>query len=130
MVDGKWYIFRIIWDMIALWCYCILSGLELRKKYYFMKNIFIIICNVKPIQDGPFWGCSWMRVLKSPLSKICQIYHAMIKLGTVTPYVKKIQKIHKSCDTPLELCCYQHFLLNISNFCYIKKYRYRLHFKT
>ena len=89
----------------------------IKKKYYFMRNIVIIICNVKPIQDGPFWGCSWMGMLKSLLCKICQIYPAIIKLGTVTPYLKKIEKIHKSCDTPLE-------------FCYIKKYRYRLHFKT
>ena len=28
----------------------------------------------------------------------------MKKLGTVIPYLKKIQKIHKSRDTPLEFC--------------------------
>ena len=47
--------------------------------------------------------------------KICHIYpttshisinlsHISIKLGTVIPYPKKIQKIYESRDTPLEFC--------------------------
>ena len=30
---------------------------------------------------------------KAPLSKICHTYPTMIKLGTVIPYLKKIQKV-------------------------------------
>ena len=30
---------------------------------------------------------------KAPLSKICHTYPTMITLGTVIPYLKKIQKI-------------------------------------
>ena len=37
-------------------------------------------------------------------SKICNTYPAMMKLGTVIPYIKKIQKIYKSRDTLLEFC--------------------------
>ena len=37
-----------------------------------------------------------------PLLKICHIYAIMMKLGTVIPYPKKIQKIYESRDTPLE----------------------------
>ena len=41
---------------------------------------------------------------KDPLPKICHTYPTMIKLGTVIPYLKKIQKIYESRDTPLEFC--------------------------
>ena len=47
---------------------------------------------------------------KAPLPKICHTYPAMMKLGTVTPYLRKIQKIYKSSDTPYELCLQQHLL--------------------
>ena len=52
----------------------------------------------------------------------------MMKLGTLIPYLKKIQKIYKSRDTTFEFCWHQQFLPEISNFCYIKKYIYRLYF--
>ena len=42
------------------------------------------------IQDEPFWSCSQMGEQKDPFSKICYTYSAMIKLGTVIPYLKKI----------------------------------------
>ena len=41
-------------------------------------------------------------VKKAPLSKTCHIYSTMMKLGTVIPYPKKIQKIYESRSTPLE----------------------------
>ena len=63
-------------------------------------------------------------------SKICHTYSIMMKFGTVIPYLKKIQKLYESCDTPLEFCWHQHFLPEISKFCYIKKYRYRFHLDT
>ena len=51
-----------------------------------------------------------------------------MKLGTVIPYLKKIQKINESRDT--HLADIGMFSLEINRFCYIKKYRYRLHFDT
>ena len=36
------------------------------------------------------------------LSKICHTYPTLMKLGTVIAYVKKILKIRKSRDTPLD----------------------------
>ena len=62
--------------------------------------------SLNPIQDGLFRGCSRMGGggKKSPLSKICHTYPTLMKLGTVTRYLKKIQKIHKSRDTPSEFC--------------------------
>ena len=80
---------------------------------------------INPIQDGPFRDCSWIGGgQKGPLPKICHTYPAMMKLGTVIPYLKKIQKIYKSRDTPFSSADISIFSPEINNFCYIKKYRY------
>ena len=41
---------------------------------------------------------------KYPPSPKPVTHPTMKKVGTVIPYLKKIQKIHKSRDTPLEFC--------------------------
>ena len=59
-----------------------------------------------------FFGAThgWGEGPKRPsLPKICHTYPAMMKLGTVIPYPKKIQKIYESRDAPLDLCWHQHF---------------------
>ena len=63
---------------------------------------------------GAAHGCGGEK--KAPHNKIYHTYPTMMKLGTVIPCLKKIQKIYKSCE--------------ISNFCCIKKYTYRLHLNT
>ena len=74
------------------------------------QNIRVVVMViVKPIQDGIFWGCSWMggggRGKKGPsLHKICHTYPAMMKLGTVIPQSKEIQKIYELRETPVEFC--------------------------
>ena len=50
------------------------------------------------------WGTK-----KAPPPKICHTYPTMIKLGTVMPYLKKIQKTYKSRDKPLDFFWHQHF---------------------
>ena len=65
------------------------------------------IYSINPIQDGHFWGCSRMGGggrEKAPLPKICHTYPTVMKLGTVIPYLKKIQKIFELRDTPPEFC--------------------------
>ena len=60
---------------------------------------------VNPIQDGLFRGCSRMGLggtKRPPLPKIFHTYPTMMKVGAVIPYLKKIQKICKSHDTPLD----------------------------
>ena len=60
---------------------------------------------LNPIQDGLFRGCSRIRgAFWPPVPKICHTYPTMMKLGTVIPYLRKIQKIYKSRDTSLEFC--------------------------
>ena len=73
-----------------------------------LANDFLFI---NPIQDELFRCCSRMGekgggggAKRPPFLKICHTYPTMMKLGTVTPYLKKIQKIYKSRDTPLEFC--------------------------
>ena len=46
----------------------------------------------------------WVGQKGPPLSKICYTYPAMMKLGTVIPYLKKIQKLYESREGPLEFC--------------------------
>ena len=41
---------------------------------------------------------------RPPLSIFCYTYPRIMKLGTVIPYLKKIEKIYESRDTPLEFC--------------------------
>ena len=98
-----------------------------RRNWY---HLFIANSS-NPIQDGPFLGCSRIGGLKgqkAPFSKICRRYLTLMKLGTVIPYLKKIEK-------NVEITWHTNWVSfagisivspEISNFCYIKKYR--LHF--
>ena len=93
--------------------------------------------NINPIQDGLFRGWAFSGMLtdgggakRPPISKICHTYPTMMKLATVIPYPKRIQKIYESRDTPTDVSDVSIFSPQISKFCYIKKYRYRLYFDT
>ena len=44
----------------------------------------------------------WDGGKKTTLPKICHTYPTMMKLRKVIPYLKKIQKIYESRDTPSE----------------------------
>ena len=46
----------------------------------------------------------WGRAKRPTLPNICHAYPAMMKRGTVISYLKKIQKIYESRDTPPEFC--------------------------
>ena len=50
-------------------------------------------------------------VQRPALPKICHTYPTMMKLGAVIPYLKKIQKIYESRDTPPDFCWHQHFFI-------------------
>ena len=67
---------------------------------------------------------------KAPLPKIRHTYSTMMKRGTVIPYLQKIQKYMSQVTNSLSSAGISIFSLEISKFCYIKKYRYRLHFDT
>ena len=44
----------------------------------------------------------WGEIQKDRLPKTCNRYPAMMELGIVVSYLKKIRKINESRDTPLE----------------------------
>ena len=61
-----------------------------------------------------------------PIPKICHTYSTIMKLGTVIPYIKKanhVAQLLSSADISI-------FSPEISKFCYIKKYSYKLCFHT
>ena len=91
-----------------------------------LSNIF----SVNHIQVRSFRGCSWIGVQKCPLPKICQTYPIMMKYSLVIPYLTNIQNKYKSRDTPTKFFNISIFSPKINNFCYVKKYRYRLYFNT
>ena len=69
------------------------------------------------------------REPKSPLlPKICHTYTIKMKLGIVIPYLKKIPKIYESRDASLSSADISLSSSEISKFCYIRKYKCRLHF--
>ena len=64
------------------------------------QNTILTLFRVGIFEAAHGWGGG----KKTPFPKICHTYHAMMKLGTVIPYLKKIQKIYESRDTPPEFC--------------------------
>ena len=44
----------------------------------------------------------WGGAKKASLTKVCHVYPAMMKLGTVIPYPKNIKKMSEPRDTHLE----------------------------
>ena len=70
---------------------------------------------VNPVQDGPFRDYSRMEGKKGPLPNFCHT-NSIIKLDTVIPDLKKIQKTFKSRDTLLEFCSNQHFFTGNQQF--------------
>ena len=67
---------------------------------------------------------------KCPFPKICHTYPTMMKLGTVTLTQRRSKKYINHVTQPLSSADISIFSPKISKFCYIKKYRYRLHFDT
>ena len=60
-----------------------------------------------------FFGAAdkWEQgMAKNPiLHKICQPYPTMVKLDTLIPYLRRIQKLYESRDIPLGFCWLQYF---------------------
>ena len=77
---------------------------------------------------GPFKAAQGWGGKKAPLAKI-RHYPIMMKLGLFIPYLKKIQKIYKSRDRPIEFCWCQHFFRRKSGNFVISRNKFKkLHF--
>ena len=79
-----------------------------------------------------FFGAAhgWGGAKRPLLPKICHTYPTMMKLDIVTPYLKKIQKYMNHVTHLMSSADISIFSPEVSKFCYIKNYRYRLHFDT
>ena len=67
---------------------------------------------------------------RSPFPKICHTYPGTTKRGTVIPYLRRCKTYMNHVTHRLSSADISVFSLKISKFCYIKKYRYRLHIDT
>ena len=86
--DGDGRIFRLILAHVLIQMKCCLFPMILTL---FRMGFF----GAAHGWGGPFW---------SPLPKIRHTYPTMMKLGTVIPYLRKIQKMYKSRDKSLGFC--------------------------
>ena len=68
---------------------------------------------------------------KSPtFLKICHIYSKMLKFGTVIHCQKTSKKNINHVAHPLSSADIINFLPEVTNFSYLKKYKYKFHFNT
>ena len=82
------------------------TSLDTRKAHYIKSATDLF----NPIQMSLFWTAhGWRKGEKTLHPKVCHIYPAVMKLGAVVPYLKKIQKICESRDSPLEFRWHQYF---------------------
>ena len=65
-----------------------------------------MVANIFTLLRMDIFGAAhgWKGGQKAPLPKIYHTYPTMMKLGTVIPNLKTIQKIYESRDTPPEFC--------------------------
>ena len=80
-------------------------------------------------------GVNFLHLFRTPFSQniswwLLRTYPAMMKLGTLIPYLKKIKKYMNHGTHPLSPANISIFSPEIGKSCYIKKYRYRIHFDT
>ena len=86
---------KFTWSLITLCKFTYRKIIQMVIIFLQTPSSFELIKDLhsNPSQDGPFRGCSQMgRTKRSPLSEICQAYPALMKLGTVIPYLNKIQQ--------------------------------------
>ena len=94
----------------------------------FCNLYFLLLSDTfNPILTDLFVSAHGWGGEEGSLPKICHPYPTVMKLGTVIPCLKKIQIYINHMTHPLSSTD-SIFPPEISNFCYIKKYRCRLHF--
>ena len=92
---------------------CTFANRRLRQKKFYqaiiIRKCFIIRGNLFLTKLYSVWAFSGLVTdegapKEATLHKICHTYPTMMKLGTVIPYLKKMQEIYESRDAPLEFC--------------------------
>ena len=80
--------------------------------------------------NGLFWAGHVWGAKNTPLPEVCSAYPTKMKLGTVMPYLKEIQRFINHVTHPFSSADINIFPPEISKFCYIETYKYRLDFGT
>ena len=93
---------------------CTGIGIKLWKDNFLKPRYYVTLIDVEKnltlFRRGLFMAAHDRgRGKKTFFPKIFQIYSTMVKLGTVIPYLKKMQQIFKSRGMFLEFCWHQHF---------------------
>ena len=125
-----------VWNVFWVWRTD--TSFSQRNLKPLLKIVSNIQCTTKEeylnlIQGGHFQGFSRMGGggKKAPrLPKICRTYPTMMKLGTVIPHLRKMLKYISHVTHCISSADISIFSPEISKFCYVKKYRYKLHFDT
>ena len=93
---------------------------------FFYKNVFYLTL----FRMGLFRVAHIWKAKRLPFPKICHTYPAIRKLAQVYLTSKRSKKYINPMTHPLSSADICIFSPEISSFCYIKKYRYRLHFNA
>ena len=93
------------------------------------NRLFFNIAFLNPIQQ-PFQGCSWMRESQKAPPSLKSATHILQQWNLAQLYLtqRRSKKYMNQVTHPLNSADISIFSLEISKFCHIKKYRYRLHF--
>ena len=106
MTDMASLISFFFWFYISLLsCFHGISA-KSSKQYYFKfpEKYF----SVNHIQDGSFWAAHGSGCKNAHRHKLCHTYPKMMKLGTVIPYLTKIQNIQITRHTHLLTSVFSH----------------------
>ena len=95
----RFYMFEIFHTKSTYVCIFVCAYNRQQRKCYVFVNYHVSV-SFQLYSRWAFSECSRTgQEHKSPLPKICHTNPTMIKLGTVIPYLKKIQEIYESCST-------------------------------
>ena len=74
------------------------------QNHYCLIRIIMLLfrCFLTLFRMDILWTAHGWDVINTPLPEMYQIHPTMMNLGTITLYLKKIQKIYRSYDTSLE----------------------------
>ena len=85
------------------------EALKIRHQAMSWGDFFWMVLEFKELNWSCINGCSRMGGKNAPAPKISHTYPTMMILGTVTPYLNKIQKTYKWYETPPDFCWHRRF---------------------
>ena len=117
------------WQILISWKVCLLIptyNLHIFKANLWYFDRVIVPCNI-------YFASFILTLFRVDLFRATHGWRetwkaTIMTLYTVLPYPKRTQNMYRTRDISFKLFWLHHFSLDISSFCYIKKYRQRLNF--